>query len=325
MVKPTFDYLEGAVFMHKHDASDIENLDLSGYIPYTGATTDVDLGDNNFTVGDVSWDQTSKEFFITSDVQGQGVDFKLAWDVQVIPGFPFYFPFEFGVTSTGKIFGGQRITYSGDGVIAFGTDASATGFGSIAIGSSTNSSNSYTLALGKNAIASGDNSVGINGQSSGSFSTSIGGDARGDNSLALGKSARAYNVNSVAIGSNAFADGDNAVAIGQFTRNSKDDSILLAQSYLDGGATTIAPLLEAELFKGVRVGATSGETITMAGTDLYVAGQAEIGGDSIVIATSKTPSSATDTGIKGQICYDSDYVYVCTATNTWKRTAISTW
>jgi|TARA_R100000482_G_scaffold29829_1_gene9584 hypothetical protein len=48
-------------------------------------------------------------------------------------------------------------------------------------------------------------------------------------------------------------------------------------------------------------------------------------GDSIVIGTSRTPSSATDTGVQGEICWDANYIYVCTATNTWKRVALSTW
>lgn len=39
----------------------------------------------------------------------------------------------------------------------------------------------------------------------------------------------------------------------------------------------------------------------------------------------KTPSSASDTGTTGTITWDSNYIYVCTATNTWKRVAISTW
>ena len=37
------------------------------------------------------------------------------------------------------------------------------------------------------------------------------------------------------------------------------------------------------------------------------------------------PSSSSDTGAAGQIKYDSNYIYVCTATNTWKRVALSTW
>ena len=51
----------------------------------------------------------------------------------------------------------------------------------------------------------------------------------------------------------------------------------------------------------------------------------QVNDNRIRIATAKTPASATDTGVAGEICWDANYVYVCTATNTWKRTAISTW
>lgn len=50
-----------------------------------------------------------------------------------------------------------------------------------------------------------------------------------------------------------------------------------------------------------------------------------VSADSIRITTSKTPSSASDTGTQGQIAWDADYIYVCTATDTWKRAAITTW
>jgi hypothetical protein len=65
---------------------------------------------------------------------------------------------------------------------------------------------------------------------------------------------------------------------------------------------------------------------------LLVGGSADSGGallqvfgDRIRIGTAKTPASATATGTDGEICWDANYIYVCTATNTWKRTAISTW
>jgi hypothetical protein len=51
----------------------------------------------------------------------------------------------------------------------------------------------------------------------------------------------------------------------------------------------------------------------------------QVNGDRVRIATAKTPASASATGTAGEICWDADYIYVCTATNTWKRTAISTW
>ena len=44
-----------------------------------------------------------------------------------------------------------------------------------------------------------------------------------------------------------------------------------------------------------------------------------------VIFSQSVPSSASDTGTTGQIAVDADYIYVCTATDTWKRVAIATW
>jgi len=44
-----------------------------------------------------------------------------------------------------------------------------------------------------------------------------------------------------------------------------------------------------------------------------------------IIENSEAPTSATDTGTTGTISWDADYIYICIATNTWKRTAISTW
>ena len=43
------------------------------------------------------------------------------------------------------------------------------------------------------------------------------------------------------------------------------------------------------------------------------------------IASSSAPSSATDTGVPGDIRYDSGYVYICISNNTWKRAALTTW
>jgi hypothetical protein len=37
------------------------------------------------------------------------------------------------------------------------------------------------------------------------------------------------------------------------------------------------------------------------------------------------PATTGATGTAGDIRYDADYIYVCTATNTWKRVAIATW
>ena len=45
---------------------------------------------------------------------------------------------------------------------------------------------------------------------------------------------------------------------------------------------------------------------------------------SLKLATS-TPASASATGTAGTIAWDTGYIYVCTATDTWERVAIATW
>ena len=47
-------------------------------------------------------------------------------------------------------------------------------------------------------------------------------------------------------------------------------------------------------------------------------------GDNIRIDTSQTPANSSASGTKGEIAYDTEYIYVCVATNTWKRVALST-
>jgi hypothetical protein len=51
----------------------------------------------------------------------------------------------------------------------------------------------------------------------------------------------------------------------------------------------------------------------------------DVNGDKIRLRTSKTPATATSTGNTGDICWDSNYMYICVSTNTWKRSAIATW
>lgn len=43
------------------------------------------------------------------------------------------------------------------------------------------------------------------------------------------------------------------------------------------------------------------------------------------IIPTHTPASASATGTAGEIAWDASYLYVCTATDTWKRVALSTW
>ena len=48
-------------------------------------------------------------------------------------------------------------------------------------------------------------------------------------------------------------------------------------------------------------------------------------GNEINIATSQTPASGSAAGTAGDIAWDTDYIYVAVASNTWKRAALTTW
>lgn len=39
----------------------------------------------------------------------------------------------------------------------------------------------------------------------------------------------------------------------------------------------------------------------------------------------EVPASASATGKVGEFALDTDYLYICVATDTWKRVALSTW
>jgi hypothetical protein len=51
----------------------------------------------------------------------------------------------------------------------------------------------------------------------------------------------------------------------------------------------------------------------------------DVNSDVLRLRTAKTPASASASGNAGDVCWDANYFYVCVATNTWKRTPLSTW
>jgi hypothetical protein len=67
---------------------------------------------------------------------------------------------------------------------------------------------------------------------------------------------------------------------------------------------------------------TPTETLDVNG-NAKVRGNLTLTGTSVIITTPTTPSSKTAAGIAGQVAWDSNYIYLCTATNTWKRVAIT--
>ena len=81
------------------------------------------------------------------------------------------------------------------------------------------------------------------------------------------------------------------------------------------GAQTVGAYLTKEGWFGVGVAHSSGSTTS----------PLDIWGNCLRIRNTRTPASATAAGNQGEWCNDGNYIYICTATNTWKRVAIATW
>lgn len=79
-----------------------------------------------------------------------------------------------------------------------------------------------------------------------------------------------------------------------------------------------ADVADSDEFAIVDASATETKSINMA--ELRIA----VGAD-FSIGSQTAPASATATGSTGQIIWDANYIYVCVATDTWKRVAIATW
>jgi hypothetical protein len=77
-----------------------------------------------------------------------------------------------------------------------------------------------------------------------------------------------------------------------------------------GSTTTSFPALKrSSAILQARLGDDSGYTVM----------------DAQLRAQGAAPATSGATGTAGDIRYDADYIYVCTAANTWKRAAIATW
>ena len=69
---------------------------------------------------------------------------------------------------------------------------------------------------------------------------------------------------------------------------------------------------------------TVSATDTTISTNLDVAGDTTLATELFLPAPTVPPASASP-GTVGQISWDANFIYVCTAPNTWKRTPITTW
>lgn len=82
---------------------------------------------------------------------------------------------------------------------------------------------------------------------------------------------------------------------------------------------------DLKFYRYSNAGVQLGIALTLARADGAATFEAGVDATALRARTAKTPASATAAGNVGEICWDSGYVYVCVATNTWKRAALASW
>ena len=223
-----------------------------------------------------------------------------------------------GVNSNG--FGGYALqSNTGNYSNGFGyyalqsnTGVNSNGFGYCALQTNTGA---YSNGFGHYALQynTGVNSNGFGGyalqSNTGNYSSGFGGYAlqsnTGNYSSGFGYYALQSNtgVNSNGFGYYAlrYNKGANNTAVGQLANGIENATINAYTNTTCLGAYTVP-----NKSNQVVLGSANVDTVKMGGT--Y-----------------RTPASSTDTGVKGETCYDSNYFYVCIATDIWKRIPMETW
>ena len=128
-----------------------------------------------------------------------------------------------------------------------------------------------------------------------------------------------------ALDANSTADIADTLTLSKATGTGLD---VTADALINGdaniGGTLITNAIEADTGNLVinDSGGTERVRVTAAGA-LTVQGDASF--TEKFILSAGAPSSASDTGTKDEVAIDANYIYICTATNTWKRVAIASW
>ena len=178
---------------------------------------------------------------------------------------------------------------------ATGVCSHAEGHSTTASGESSHAEGENTTASGKCSHAEGDNTT-ASGESS---------HAEGSTTTASGKYSHAQNFSTIAQGKSQTVLGEFNITQGTSTDKTSTDYALIVGNGTSESARSNA--MTVDWTGNLRSAGTSTAT------------QFKLS------ALNTAPASATDTGAAGEIRVTADYIYVCVATNVWKRTALTTW
>jgi hypothetical protein len=215
------------------------------------------------------------------------------------------------VTTTGNV---QAAHVKGNGSALTGIVNSIQAGSGISISASTGTVTITNTGAGNTtSISNGTSNVSIN-SANGNVTVGVGGTA---NQLTIGS------LSGLSLGIIA----NTALAASQFYCGLQTSpGVFVGGAYRGANANVqingdAATFFETTGYGNMSLGSSGQTQIT--GASLLLNGDIVING-SYLKAIPSTPATSSATGSIGQIKWDANYIYVCTATNTWKRVALST-
>jgi hypothetical protein len=196
-------------------------------------------------------------------------------------------------------------------------------------------------ALENNTTATQNTALGgiaLRNTTTGGFNTAIGYNAlvnnfTGSENTAIGRNAGQENtsISNVYIGTNSGLNqtsGANNVFLGHdsgryIADGSTANAISTASIFIGQGSKAAANNQTNQIVIGRNTTGLGTNTTIIGTTTTTITGL--YGNIRLVSGMGTAPASATATGTTGDIVVTAGFIYVCTATNTWVRTALTTW
>jgi len=196
----------------------------------------------------------------------------------------------------------------------------------------SNTTGAYNTAIGANSLLS---------NTTGAYNTAIGAKSLFNNTTVAYNTAIGYaslfnnttGAYNTAIGYASLFNnttGNYNIAIGYqagYNLTSGSQNLIIGYNINFPNATGSYQLVIGNAIFGTNIDGT-GTTISSGNIGLFTnspTAKLDINANTIRLRTARTVTNSTDIGNQGDICWDSNYLYICVATNTWKRVALSSW
>lgn len=207
----------------------------------------------------------------------------------------------------------------GNNSFACGVDTKAKGNNSIAMVNSSQALASFSVAIGLNAYASSSYSFAI-GQDTNShtnqhsFSIGYGAESAGTGAISIGHHTVATAPGAFSAGYYSEATAGQSVAIGAYAKATVSYSVAIGRN-VTASTTTMAMAF------GYNFTNTVGSSFAVG----FGQKDFEVRSGKVILPNPTVPTTIGSAGIAGEIAWSSTHFYVCVATNSWKRVALSTW